>query len=54
LKTLLSYAIDAFALAGCAAILFGVAKIHPPSAWILGGLMMFAAAVFMASSLGRK
>jgi hypothetical protein len=49
-KKLLSHlsALDLVALAGSAAMIFGVAEIHRPSAWILGGVMCLAAAAFGA------
>jgi uncharacterized membrane protein len=53
LKKLIPYSVDAVAVAGCLAVIYGVAQIHRPSAWILSGLMAIAAAVFVSWSTRR-
>lgn len=40
--------VDIVGLAGAIALLRGVAQIHPPTAWIVAGLLALAAAVLLA------
>lgn len=44
-------AVEGLGLAGAAAVLYGVAEIYPPAAWILGGLATIAVAVMLGAGL---
>lgn len=45
---------DLFGLAGCAAMLFGVAKLSRPAAWIIGGAIVFLWAILRAAAAHRR
>ena len=42
-------ALDVVFVAGVAALVYGVAQVYQPAAWILGGLVTAAAALVAAS-----
>lgn len=43
---------DVLALAGAMAITYGVALVHPPAGWIVGGFLSIAAAVIWSKGGG--
>lgn len=45
--------LDAVALAGLGAVVFGVAQIYQPAAWILGGLLASVGAAALSIARGR-
>jgi uncharacterized membrane protein len=46
-------AVEGLGLAGAAAVLYGVAQIYPPAAWILGGLAAIGVAIALGAGVLR-
>jgi hypothetical protein len=53
IKFLLSYLFDFIAVGGILAVIHGIAMVHGPSAWIVGGLLVLAFSVFISYFDGK-
>jgi len=54
MKHLPQLVLDLVALGGLAGMVYGVALIYPPAAWILGGLLATAGAAGVSRLLERR